>query len=137
MKLDLKLKPLPKPIRANAIETKIVTLSVSPEKELEYTGDLEHDAKLEITEVATSFRARMKEEAARRKSATDSEYWCCLVFQSREQVEAFVQSTKWAKHDAKYIDGRIAARALGIALPPDGLPSKEPRIDKTWAGMII
>ena len=45
----------------------------------------------------------------------DSEYWACLVFQTREQAEAFGRF--FGKPGDKYLDGRMEAKALGIKMP--------------------
>jgi len=59
----------------------------------------------------------MKAEDQRRTDTTDSEYWCALVFQSREQVDAFVRAAGWLLAGDKYIDGRFVAKKMGIRLP--------------------
>ncbi len=69
------------------------------------TGDLEADCKTELTALQQAFRDRAKAVRNERADATDSEYWVCLCFKSREQVEWFLEQSGWAGTDAKYIDG--------------------------------
>ena len=63
-----------------------------------------------------SFRERMAREEKRRVLATDSEYWVCLCFQSREEKESFLAKTGIIYGGDKYVDGRFAAKKLGIVL---------------------
>ncbi len=101
---------------------------------LEYTGDLQTDAKAEVEAVVTGFAERAKAENLRRIAATDSEYWVCLCFQSREQVQEFLRATAWGSPDAKYLDGCAIAGKLKVPLPPGAAP-RNVKIDKTWSGM--
>ena len=71
----------------------------------------------ELNALQSGFAARAQAENARRELATDSEYWCCLVFQTRAQAEAF--AARFAGPDEKYLDGLQVAKALSIDLPPD------------------
>lgn len=70
-----------------------------------------------ISEVENSFIKRAKTEKERFDLATDSEYWVCLCFQSREQVEAFIEKSGWGEKTDKYIDGQEVASRLNISLP--------------------
>ena len=93
----------------------------------EYTGDVEVDSKAEMSAVLAGFVARHKAEAARREKATDSEYWFCVCFQSRSQVEEFLQKSGWAPATEKYLDGQKLARKLGVDIAPDTLPFRAAR----------
>lgn len=79
----------------------------------------------ELRELEDSFVGRALREEKRFEQVTDSEYWLCLCFQSREQAEAFAKETAWGSPDDKYIDGTKVAKTLGITLP------EAPRIAKT------
>lgn len=95
-----------------------------------YTGDAAKDSAEEMSAVKRAFIARAKAENDRRRLATDSEYWFCVCFQSREQVEEFLRYTKWAAADAKYIDGQKLAKKLGVAVTPvPAVKSGAPRLD--------
>ena len=83
---------------------------------IEYTGNDEIDAEQEFNEVQKGFMERNRAEQERFRLATDSEYWCCLVFQSREQKEQFLQAMKWMVHGDKYIDGVKVAKSLNVEL---------------------
>jgi hypothetical protein len=93
-----------------------------PFDDIEYTGDDAVDAAQEFNEVQKAFMDRNKAEQERFQLATDSEYWCCLVFQSREQKEAFLHAVNWMTHGDKYIDGVKAARTLGVEIPTVKVP---------------
>ena len=85
-------------------------------------GTLQDDYEYELNEVQTAFKARAKAEEIRFELATDSEYWTCLCFQTREQAEAFAAAVSWLTPGDKYVDGVQVARALGIELPAAKVP---------------
>jgi hypothetical protein len=93
-----------------------------PFDNIEYTGDDSVDAVQEFNEVQKAFMDRNKAEAERFQLATDSEYWCCLVFQTREQKEHFLAAMHWMTHGDKYIDGVKAAKSLGVDVPAVKVP---------------
>lgn len=78
------------------------------------TGDLERDSEAEINEVLAGFKARARAEDDRFRLATDSEYWTCICFQSREQVEAFIKIMGIGNGTEKYLDGLRVAKKLGV-----------------------
>ena len=87
-----------------------LTLSLDDEEDepdplagIVYTGDVEADTRAETGAIKNAFAARAKREADRMRKATDSEYWLCVCFQSREQVEEFLRLSRWAKAGAKYV----------------------------------
>ena len=90
--------------------------SEHPFDKIEYTGNDEVDTAQEFNEVQKGFMERNRAEQERFRLATDSEYWCCLVFQSREQKEQFLQAMKWMVHGDKYIDGVKVAKSLNVEL---------------------
>jgi len=83
----------------------------------EQTGDAEADSLADLDAVQKGFRDRMKEENDRFQLATDSEYWACICFQTREQKEAFLTALDIIKFGDKYLDGQKVAEALKIQLP--------------------
>ena len=95
-----------------------------PEDAPAQSRTLEEACAAEMGEAETAFRARMKQEDRRRRDATDSEYWCAMVFQSREQCNAFLRAAGWLRAGDKYIDGRFVAKKMGIRLPdPEAKPA--------------
>ncbi len=56
----------------------------------------------------------------------DTEYWCSVVFENREQVEAF-QAALGPGFGGKYIDGIALADLLGIDVGPrQHFPAERP-----------
>lgn len=108
-----------------------------PLADYEYSGDVEKDAAVEMSVVKAGFIERAKAEAKRQQKATDSEYWLCLCFQSRAQVEAFLKATRWAKAQEKYIDGLKVAKAIGVTLPAESSSFGSVKIDKTFADLSM
>jgi hypothetical protein len=105
--------------------------------DVEYTGDQEVDAKAELTALQAAFRDRKAKESRRFELATDSEYWCALVFQTRDQKEAFLNALGLLPYGDKYLDGELVAQKMGIPLPAErpAYTLKE-TADPTWAGLV-
>lgn len=73
-----------------------------------------------LNEVEAAFKARAQAEQKRMEEAVDSEFWICLVFQTRAQKDQFLER---AGVDAailgdKYIEGPDFARAIGRPVDP-------------------
>jgi hypothetical protein len=102
-----------------------------------YTGSAEVDSAAECSAVLTGFKARAKAESARRQKATDSEYWFCMCFQSRAQVEEFLRKTKWAPEASKYVDGLTVAKKLGVEITPETPVSGRVSIDAKLANLAV
>lgn len=98
-----------------------------PLGEVEYTGNAETDSLAEMSELNKGFRERRKNEQKRFTDATDSEYWCALCFQTREQKEEFLQKLNLAPLGDKYIDGMKAAGVLGIEIEAEVPPLPKPK----------
>lgn len=105
-----------------------------PLSTIAYKGDPEADHAAELAVAQNSFADRAKAEEARRKKATDSEYWVCLCFQNRDQVMAFIAALGLSP-DAKYVDGVAVANKLKLPIPEDALGYSKSKIDPTWAAL--
>jgi hypothetical protein len=96
-------------------------LSADPEPdplaEVDYTGDLETDARAELDELHRGFRDRAAKEDERFMLATDSEYWFCVCFKSRQDKDAFLAAAGLVVIGDKYLDGYATARTLGVPMP--------------------
>lgn len=103
----------------------------------EYTGDIEADSAAEMSAVKAGFIARTQQESRRRERATDSEYWVCMCFQSREQVEEFLRRTGWGLPTDKYIDGQRVAASLGVEIPAENPLTERVRISQDWADLSM
>ena len=105
--------------------------------EVEFSGDYEADAKIELDEVAKGFRDRLKDENTRFALATDSEYWACLCFQTREQKEVFLKALALIDLGDKYLDGQEVAKVLGVTLPEGNVPyNTGDKSDKSWLEFV-
>ncbi len=83
-----------------------------------YTGNAETDSLAEMEALQEGFAQRKRKRLdSGRELNTDSEYWCCLCFQTREQKEAFLVAMGWIAMGDKYLDGVELARRQGVALP--------------------
>lgn len=94
--------------------------------------------------VKTEDQLRMDRElaknAAQFQDEFDSEFWVCLVFQTRDQREAFLTAmlerglvpADVTKED-KYLSGTELAKSLDVPLPPGPAWRPEPEPKKRWA----
>ena len=76
----------------------------NPLKDVVYTGDIEDDAKKEASALLEGFKKRAKDEDKRFELATDSEFWFCIGFKSRDQKEEFLRIMNWLELGDKYLD---------------------------------
>ena len=83
-----------------------------------------------LTDVERGFRDRRKKESKRLVDATDSEYWFCVSFQTREQCEAFLKTMRWEHLGNKYLNGYDVAAQEGFDLPPADVRFVESKPDK-------
>lgn len=88
----------------------------------EITGDAELDSAADLAAVDKGFRERAKDESARFRLATDSEYWFAVCFQSREQKEEFLRKMDLFDIGDKYLDGQIVADRLGVEISEQDVP---------------
>lgn len=109
----------------------------APKKTMPGSGNIEADCKEELGEVAAGFRARAKAETARRSSATDGDFYCCVVFQSQEQLEAFIRAARLGKPYDRFLDGRDLASKMGIELPSWEAGSKLKKPSEKLAAMAM
>ena len=120
--------------RASA-DRKILKKSPPPilVEQIEPSGNPEADSAADLDALQQGFRNRAKAENDRFALATDSEYWTCLCFQTREQKDHFLSVLKILEFGDKYLDGRLVAERLGVKLPESQVPYKpEPKLDKDW-----
>jgi hypothetical protein len=71
-----------------------------------------------MDEVQAAMAAQDKRFAERFKQLTDTEYWFCVCFQTREQKDEFLAKSgiKNACRSEKYLDGMKLAKHLGVKL---------------------
>lgn len=101
-----------------------------PVGEIDYPGTADGDMKATLDAVGSAFAKRAKAEAQRFKNATDSEYWFAVVFETREQKEAFLRFMKWQKEGDKYLDGIRLAEKVKCPLPAAEVPYVAAKPDK-------
>lgn len=128
-------------VKAEAIERKILKASPVPQyvEMPTLTGDAQTDSAAELTAVEEGFRKRASDESSRFALATDSEYWACLCFQTREQKNAFFAALNILDlgNGARYFDGVAVAKRMGIELPSADVPYKtSSKVDPTWIEFV-
>jgi len=126
---------------ARILKDEIKALKKNPPKQYvqmpKQTGDAAVDSAADLDAVQAGFRARAKDESSRKALATDTEYWCALCFQTREQKEAFLRALNLLTLGDKYLDGQRVARVLGVELPSADVPyNTSSKIDPVWSGFV-
>jgi hypothetical protein len=109
----------------------------SPLDKVPNTGNPEVDGAAQLSETERSFKADAQRAQKQMDLATDSEYWVCLVFKTREEVESFLTNSGWAASDEKYVDGRKVADKLGVKYKREDFPFPKTRIDKGYARLAM
>ena len=108
----------------------------APLKEIpvEFTGDAEVDGKIETDYVLGEFRKRMNREVARKEYTDDAEFFSVVVFQSKEQRDAFIDAIGGANIDGdnQFIDGVALAKRWKIDIPKCDLTFRPPSIDPAF-----
>lgn len=103
----------------------------------ELSGDAEADSAADLTELQAGFRNRAAAESDRFALATDSEYWTCFCFQTREQKEHFLAALNILQFGDRYLDGAQVAKVLGVTLPAANVPYKtSAKVDPTWVEFV-
>ena len=101
----------------------------TPLSKVEFKGNIEEDSKIELNALQQGFKDRSDEEQKRFTLATDSEYWFCVCFSSREQKETFLKAMDLIAHGDKYLDGYEVAKKFNIELPKCNLVRKQRTIN--------
>lgn len=96
---------------------------------VEYTGNVEQDAKNEIKAVSEFGKSIQQQRDAIERN-NDTEFWVNIVFNSREQKEAVLKALGLFDIGDKWIHGEDFAKILGVACPKPDLIPKQPKQDK-------
>ena len=103
------------------------------------TDSIEVDSLAEMNALKSAFGRdgrSFKDIAREKRQREDSEYWFCVVFQSREQKEEFLRNSGLIADGDKYINGVAAAEKLGVALTPASMkPAGLCKIDRKLAAI--
>jgi len=103
----------------------------------EQAGNPEIDSASDLDSLHQGFRNRAKTENARFALTTDSEYWACICFQTREQKEHFLAALKILEFGDKYLDGLLVAKRLGVILPESQVAYRtDPKLNKDWLSFV-
>lgn len=82
----------------------------------------EEATKDDIAKVKSAFMQRSDDERRRFELATDSEYWFCVCFQSRDQKDEFLRNAGLEEIGDKYLDGWEVAKKFGIKIERVSVP---------------
>jgi len=114
----LKIAPVPDPLAKLPVTGNLESDSLDEQKAMTNA----FVSQQEKAEAKTGyFKGKEKKENARRQLSTDTNFWCCLVFQSEEQKLSFLASAGITELGERYIDGRLAAAKLGVAIAEESV----------------
>lgn len=102
---------------------------------VEFSPDIEEASTQQLDAIQSGFRERAKAEAERFKSTTDTGYYVTVVFQSAEQVDAFLAKAG-IETPGRFIDGLEMADAFGVDLPKATVPRMAPKIDRKLSRLV-
>lgn len=83
-----------------------------------------------VDDQESDFSKRAKAERDRVLDANDTEYWCCMVFETRAQKDAFLEAMDWRVIGDKYLDGVLLAERQKIPLPASTIRYVKSKPDK-------
>ena len=102
----------------------LFAVAPSPLDTLDYPGDLEGDVSAEMGAVESFIKEERLQERERWRLMTDTNFYCCLVFQSEQQRDDFLAQVGWADLGPRYLNGLAVAQRLGVPIAPIALPRK-------------
>jgi len=94
------------------------------------------EAEKVISVTLQSFKDRAKAEQKRFEKATDSEFWFCVCFQSREEKESFLKNSGLIDFGDKYLDGWDVAKTMGIAIEKDSSGYPKSNVDRKLSEFV-
>ena len=95
----------------------------NPLADVDYNQPLQDAVDEEAAKLKAALKESDKKIADAMRLSLDTEYWTCLVFQSRKQKEAFLMAMNWLdKYGDKYLDGVAIASELGVNLELEDMP---------------
>lgn len=83
------------------------------------------------------FTENAKKELDTFRINTDTEYWFCVVFPSREEKDEFLKREGLYGHSDKYIDGMYYAKRRGYDLKQTVKFPKFKANDKAWSELSM
>ena len=91
----------------------------------------------DVKQIHDKFADDVKKVRQQMFDITDTEYWVCVVFQSREQKNEFLEKSGWAAKDLgdKYIDGMLLAYTMDVELTSRIPPEAHIRVDRRLADL--
>jgi hypothetical protein len=120
-----------------AIKDALEVPADDPYEGIDFTGD---DGQAAVDAEAVAMKQALREAdnryAEKRNLINQSEYWFCMVFETREQKDIFLNAMGWINLGDKYLDGTQIARMNNIELPKVELPPEPPTKNKRWDEFI-
>lgn len=120
----------------------------NPLKKVVLTSSLEDDCKTEADVIREALLAEDEIQKKRelreldkriveeRQQQEDTEYFACIVFESRSQKDAFLAAMGWTAFGNKYINGLHLARKQNITLPTVKLKDEKGGKTKMYSDII-
>lgn len=96
-----------------------------------------NERKSDLTDLQRAFREKNKSAKRDFEQRTDSEYWFCVCFQSREEKEELLRLLGWSDLGDKYLDGLRVAEREGIDLESKSPKQRNPTASKQWREFLM
>ncbi|HZV34089.1 MAG TPA: hypothetical protein VFB72_05885 [Verrucomicrobiae bacterium] len=109
----------------------------NPMDEVPDTDNAEKDCNGMMSAALKAFKEQARNEEKVFKDNTETEYWFCVCFQSREQKEVFLKAMAWFEHGDKYLDGQFVAKKLGVKLPEVNRKFNKGEVEKSMVNIGI
>ena len=103
-----------------------------PLDDVVFVNNFEKDAKAELNQAQKAFHQRAEDERKRFELATDTEYWFCVCFQTREQKDEFLRKSGLTAQGDKYLDGLKVAKKFGVKMDSATVELPRGRVDDSW-----
>ena len=99
------------------------------------TGNAEQDSKKELSALGLAFAADRKNEQSVFEHNTATNFYSVMIFQTREQLDAFHAALGVKTDIDLFVDGCELAAKMGISLPPAPKFSKPKRMSAKIASI--
>ena len=104
---------------------------------VEYPGDLQGDADVEMSAVLQSILERKKTDRERYRDLQDNDYYMVVCFQAARQKEQFQNTANWPVVEGRYIDGVLLAAQLGVEIDILELPPPARHVKRKFTGKEV
>ena len=108
-----------------------------PEDGVPYAGTFEADSKAELGQVLKDMQGQAKAAQERFRLNTDTDYYLCLCFVSRDQKREFLDRLAMTDLGERFLSGVEVAKRLGVKLTPVDYKPHAGKADKGLSDLVL